>query len=751
MILARGTWRLARPLVCLVVLLLAAAPAKGDDAPVAITGVEIGIDGHYKVGQWTPVRVTLDSAASDLRGRLVLIASDGDGLTTRFSDGVEHSLSGEQTLTGYVKFGSARGGLTVEVEGKQGALARRTLATTELPPGELSTGELLVVLGEDIGLREALPQRPYLVRRPTTVVTLPSPDQLPTHPLGWQAVDTFVLATRNVDWSRVSPAQLAALSDWLHLGGRAIITCGREGERLFGPDGLVPQLAPGKFERIAPLRRTVALEAYVGTPQRIETDGPRGASIDLTLLSDVRGRLEAYEGVAGGQMQPLIVQYPVGLGQVTLVTLDLDAPPLSTWSGRPRLVARLLGFHQTGETGKEQDRGAQLPAQLGYHDLGGQLRLALEQFPSVTLIPFSWIAALLVLYILLIGPGDFLLLRYGLGRMQATWLTLALAGIGFVALAAWVHAGFKSPQVHINQAEVIDVDGASGTVRGIAWSHVYSPTTQTFTLTPEVPIASSGSGSSPLTTSTTAIAWQGLPGTGLGGLDGRAAPNLFDLPYDVTLETSAGAPAASVAEVPIQTASTKAFVTDWWRPVPRHAEGDLRASADGLLAGSFVNTLEVELQDCLLMYQNWLYRIPGTLAPEETVDVEALRQPRNLAWHLTRKKVVESKDVITPYNPAATDTDRILEVMMFHKAAGGDSYSSLTNRYYARLDLSDHLRTGRAILVGRAARQTLELATDSSAGQPAGDDAPESSEDEREQSWTIYRLVLPVQGTLRGG
>ena len=59
----------------------------------------------------------------------------------------------------------------------------------------------------------------------------------------------------------------------------------------------------------------------------------------------------------------------------------------------------------------------------GYNDLAGQLRSALDRFDGVRLVPFWLVAGLIVVYLLLIGPGDYFFLRKLVGRMEWTWLT----------------------------------------------------------------------------------------------------------------------------------------------------------------------------------------------------------------------------------------------------------------------------------------------------------------------------------------
>jgi hypothetical protein len=717
-------------------MLLAAAPVVADEVSAAptIENVEVGIGGEYKVGHWTPVVVVL-AVPADCHARLVLTTADGEGLSTRFADPEFIPLTaGTVRLERYLQFGHAKAGLTVELEVRDGPTVQRTFAARDLPPARTSTSELILVVGRDLGLQEALAHRSYQLQREVHVIPATPLEALPAHPLGYAAVDLVTLSTTDLDWQRVPEAQRNALRDWILLGGRAVISCGHQGEALFGAGQPLADLAPGTSERVAPLRRTAALETYAGSAQRLES--VRDARVEIALFSNVRGHIEVSEGSAATELQPLIMHYPVGFGQVSLIAMDLDQPPLAPWAGRAALLARVLGFHQAGETGKGQgDVQSKLPAQLGYHDLAGQLRMALDQFSGVTLVAFSWVAGLIAFYILLIGPGDYFFLRFGLRRMQATWVTLGLLGIGFIALAWWLNTRLKSDRPLVNQAEIVDVDLASGVRRGISWTHVYSPRTEAYNLTPQVssPGKSDSAETAPsqLRSLATAIGWEGLPGDGLGGLDGRPAPRLFDSPYGLQLQLSA-ATTARATDVPIQAAATKGFVTQWWRQGDALPNIQLQPTQDGLLRGEFVYPLDVPLIDSGIMYGNWLYRLPSPLKPGQKVTLETLPTPRNLMWQLTQKRVVDAKDVVTPWNPRSADIARILEVMMFHQAAGGDNYTGLTQRFYSRLDLSDHLRTGRAILVGQASQRAIDWGD-------AGLD-----EDSFEPSSTVVRVVIPI-------
>jgi hypothetical protein len=161
-------------------------------------------------------------------------------------------------------------------------------------------------------------------------------------------------------------------------------------------------------------------------------------------------------------------------------------------------------------------------------------------------------------------------------------------------------------------------------------------------------------------------------------------------------------------------------------------QGRLAAGPDGLLEGEFSNPLPVALSDCLLFYGNWAHGVEGTLEPGETARVDD--QPLNLEWRLTRRRVVDTKDVATAWDRASFDVPRILELMMFYKSAGGRAYAQLSHRYQAHLDLSDHLHTGRAVLVGRGRDQAAHLMRD---GRSLAKDC--------QQRWAFYRVVFPVE------
>ena len=588
-------------------------------AAVRIESVRVGFNGVYKIGHWTPVWVTLSGAGQSVDVELRVSARDGEGVQAIFAGSpatrVHLNAGGKTTALQYVKGGRAGSGLTVRVVGDQGELASRTFSSGELAKAEPSTQELIVSLGPAAGVEDAARKTRRDRSQPVTVCTVSDQDELPTEWYGYEGVDTVFATTADAGvLEKLTDARFEALDRWLQLGGRMVLCVGRRGADVFAPGSRLARFSPGKQAKVVTQRVTSGLENYAGSSQRldaVEGQGPRRFGVSMTALTDVRGLVESTEAGGPTGRLPTIVRYPYGLGQLVFLALDPELPPFDKWQGRPSLMARVLQIAGTGRQAEgEADARLGRVAHLGYEDLVGQLRSALDQFPEVTRVHFSWVAGLIAVYLLLIGPADYFLLRR-FRCLTWTWLTFPLIAILFCGLAYGLAQRLSGRQVHVNQVDLVNVALDQGVVRGSAWVHLYSPATREFTLDWEGnwPLPQAGGDLGRL------LAWQGLPGRGLGGLDGTGGAALFDGPYTVTarevrtaagssgsspVSPSAAAPqpasfAAAVSDLPVEVSGTKSLAGVWWGSGDLPEQQRLSADVNGLLSGRLTNPLEVEL------------------------------------------------------------------------------------------------------------------------------------------------------------
>ena len=730
---------------------MAGATAAGDEPPEEqapeIAGLRVGFAGRYKVGLWAPVEVTFRDTGDLTSGRLRLTVPDADGVPSSVSTPVQ---PGQTNVRCCVRFGRVESDLTAELfDGERLVAPRRFKAADRedapLRPAVPATRRLVVcIAAESMGVEEALVLSGGDSDRLPVVARLDDCRQLPAKWYGYEGVDLVVVSTSRPELfgkDRLGAEQLDALDEWVRLGGKLVLCAGSQAETMFAPGGPFGRFAPGRIEATAVLRQTGVWESYAESTEPLARAGGARAGMRVPQFAGVEGVVELREAGA-----PLVVRTPRGFGQVVFVAADLDRPPfgpevpeaadldrppLDAWIDRPALVWKLLDL--PAEAAEQTAKGSAV-MHFGYPNISGQLRSALDQFSGVRLLPFSIVAGLMVVYVLLIGVGDYFFLRKVVRRMRWTWLTFPAVVLGVCVGAYFLAYGLRGDRVRLNQVDLLDVDAASGRIRATSWMNVFSPGVELYDLSvrPQLP------GGARPQRAEVLLSWLGLPGGALGGMDPQtAALSQWTAGYEF-------APRLDGLEgLPIQVWSSKSLCVRWTARWPEASappvESDLLVE-DRVPEGKIVQRLDFPLDDCLLAYRYWVFEL-GTLEPGKPRRVGPMVKHSELKTLLTGRKIVlEGKDYrqeSTRYDLGSRDLAYILRTMMFFEAAGGEHYTGLTNTYQGFVDAEGLLTTGRAILVGRAPGQPKHpptvLLRD---GRPMTDCV--------DRHLSVYRFVLPV-------
>jgi hypothetical protein len=235
------------------------------------------------------------------------------------------------------------------------------------------------------------------------------------------------------------------------------------------------------------------------------------------------------------------------------------------------------------------------------------------------------------------------------------------------------------------------------------------------------------------------LAWLGLPGAALGGMNPRAGdPAMWSQPYRFTPNLNA------MEGVPIQVWSTKSFCSRWSGPTKAFPAADL-TDENQYLVGSLVNTFDIPLEQCILAYGRSVYEV-GTIGPGEAARIGPMTKRTELKTLLTGRKVVftaagdKYQHESTPYDQSSTDLGYILRAMMFYDEAGGQRYTGLWNSYQSFVDLSDMLKADRAILVTQMPGNAKH---DARGARLLRDGAPLDGAKDRHV--TVYRFLFPVK------
>lgn len=721
-----------RALAVVSLLLGSLEAARAQTVSPKITGVRIGFDGYFKLGYWTPLEVTIKGGAEALIGRLEVTVPDGDGVPTVISTGdvppVRIGAGEEKSVRLFVKIGQESFQMPVVFRVGDDVAARRVFDSDEesslqrvLEPVD----ELILVIGKPVSILKSRAEGDdgNSLDRVTKVALINSVDKLPTEWYGYDSVDGIVITTSDEKFFR--PLQLnpraKALVQWVERGGRIVISAGREANAIFADGAPLAPFSPGTLAGTVPLRQTSPIETYVEAKEGvIDEDEARDFRIDVPHFTGVRGRIEAHAGRQKSEL-PLVVRTSFGFGEVVCVMLDLDQSPWRSWGSREALFGKLLARTEVKEDEQDGNLGMRQLTTLGYNDLAGQLRSALDQFTGVQPVAFWIVGLLIVIYLLCIGPFDYWFVKRVLKRVELTWITFPLIVVLFSAGAYVMAYQLKGDQLCLNQVDVVDVDVERERVRGTTWANLFSPRIESYNLTLSPQIAGVAAGDQP----EVLLSWMGMPGKSFGAMSGPGG-GLLGSAYRFAPELNA------LKGVPIAVWSSKAFTARWSIDATPQLTSDLQAAADDSLSGSITAGDDLELEDCALLYDRWAYRL-GKLTKGKSVAFDRQLQPQTAATYLQRAIEGAGNAGAAPYERDSLDINRIVETMMCHDAAGGSSHTRLANQYQRFIDLTSQLQTGKAILIGRKQGRSTLLQRDG-----VTIDGPQ------DRYFTFYRFLLPV-------
>jgi hypothetical protein len=672
--------------------------SQGQQSALAIESFEVGFGGAYRAGTWTPVHLclSLKKTVSPMVGTVELIVLDGDGVPSSFTTPGPISIEPGQTvgvdLT--VRYGRIKNETRIIFrDDSEKILLEKTIESglsPDYPDALFSARRLVVELGKSSsGAREAAQLAAEEPERATGIGQVAKVDRLPVNPIAYEGVDRLILATAEVDLLESlakDPARVGAIRDWVDQGGRLLLLTGKNGPAIFGDSSALQSLLPGKIQLVAYLTQIQTIETFTDSNRPIPIDDSTAVRIPATRLASPIGKVLLWEGDL-----PLIVRADIGLGQVTFFALDSTDGPLAKWEDRPLLMARLLGLP---DRSVEKLSGSSTMMHLGYKDLIGQLRSALDRYPSVRPISFGIVIALAIFYLILIGPGDFFFVKRIVRHMGATWITFPLLLIIFSVGAYWIAQKTKGNQVKTNRVEMVDLDLENGLALGSCWASMFSPSDRRY----EINLSHTGSiFGAGVGEPRTNLAWLGLPGTGFGGMDPRSVgASLWETPYEFSPELE------KLLRLPIQTASTKSFVGRWTADIDLKSPITLRRR-DELPVGRITNNTNVGWTDCILVFDRWAYSL-GSIDAGKTIPIDGVKNRSELTTLLTGRRLVKNdrkklRQKSTPYDQTSTNLKYIVRIMSFYRLAGGEKYTGLLNRAKPNVDLSHLVGPDHAILL----------------------------------------------------
>jgi hypothetical protein len=421
-----------------------ASPAGAADAEGLTMEAAVLLEGHGRIGTWMGIQVRLKNDGPGIAGELRL--TGGAQSRTRFGTPVDLPTQSDKLYTLYAQPPAFGGQLDISLVQGGRTVATRAVAFTVHESTELVVG---VIAEQPQGIIPDLDLLPSPNGTRPSIVALGVED-LPERVQGWGTLDRLVW--QDADSSQLSAPQVEALRGWLASGGQIVIAGGTAGGSVLTgfPDDLLPYRPTGTTD-VAP----DTLSGLLGEIPGDATDVP-ALSGELT-----RGRALAAVGDLA-----VAADAPYGTGRVTLLGFDPTTGWISELDSVESLWRRFLPGRTNGPTIVGDDN---------------QLVNAVSQLPALALPPVGGLLLLLVGYIVLIGPVNYLVLRR-LDRREWAWITMPVLIAVFAAGAYGFGAALRGLDVIVN--EVAIVRGAPDATEGTAQVYlgIFSPSRGTYQL-----------------------------------------------------------------------------------------------------------------------------------------------------------------------------------------------------------------------------------------------------------------------------
>jgi hypothetical protein len=415
-------------------------------SPVTLD-VRAGYDGNgqYHVTHWFPVQVTVANDGGDLRGTIEWRFPGDSDPAFRYDVDLPRGSRKQVMLPVVTNTSAHLAELRLLVNGQ--LLISRNVRLDPIDTNEIAVG----VVSSDQTLLNSLSSA-QLANSFTTVLSRLSPDLLPDDAMLLEGLDVIVV--HDIATATLSASQRSALDRWVRLGGTLLVSGGPDAGRVAG--GLADLLP---VELGSDMRANVPVDSI----ERIAGHSGLGDLLQGITANQIRLRPDA----RAIDQSNLITKHDVGAGRVIFAAFDIAA--LRAWPGEPQLWSPILAIENRMQLGTSfRGRSENL--------VRDTLQLAALSLPSPAIL-----LLLIVIYIVVIGPANFLVLRR-MRRVDLAWVTTPILVAIFLVLAYGASFVLRGTRPQVSQLALVQgfegVPGGQATV----FVSVFSPQRRTYTL-----------------------------------------------------------------------------------------------------------------------------------------------------------------------------------------------------------------------------------------------------------------------------
>lgn len=415
---------------CAAVAMSAPTIAAEAASPLKVT-VQVGYRNLIKLGQWMPVSVDVTNSGPDLDGTLEI---ENGGSYASAKGGPPSSSVIYQTPVSLAAGATKHFRTYVSID-TPGAVDVRIVQngrviTSAQSPSAGTAGILVGVLSDQPATLDQLGAIQPGGSAPN-VVHLAVAD-LPDSGVLLRGFD--VLAIDDFSTDTLTAAQRSALDDYVINGGSLFLGTG------------------GSWHKTLSSLSTDLLPMNVTGSTLMTTAGLSGLEVATGPLSG------GTAWVSSGD-QPLLVEKRVGGGLVSMATFDWNQELAGGWTQSTALLRQAF-VRATYGAGVSTTSQPGLVTKFGFSNSlaakGTQFTQALSNLPALSLPAWWQIGALVIAYILLVGPINYFVLR-AINRRALAWITIPAIALISSGCAYGAGVATKGTAAQATQASVLHI------------------------------------------------------------------------------------------------------------------------------------------------------------------------------------------------------------------------------------------------------------------------------------------------------
>ena len=413
--------------------------------------VQAGFDGYYKMNGWLPIRVIVNNDGPDIDGEVQFQRQGTGNSDIIYSQSAVLPTHSRKQFTLYTFIQNYTQELTVRLVQQDKVLAEKKVSIEPLKDQDF----LYAVVSDDMAALHYLSGLPPLGTGRVHVAHLTLSD-IPPQGRVLGSIDALIM--HQVDSAQMTDAQREALRGWVAFGGHLIL-CG-------GPNAVptaagLGDLNPVQVNGTQTISDLDPLADYVGEPLAA---GP--VVVAQVTVRDDNPQIPTQVLVESGDL-PLLVRSEVDRGRVDYLAFDPNLDPMRTWQGNNALWPKLLFSTPLAmRPGK---------AQISWSSPSN----ALANIPGLH-IPSIWlVSAFLFIYILTVGPLNFLVLKL-VDRHALAWISVPVLILLFSCAAYIIGFASRGRKVVISEIAVVRAQPASQSAAIDTFFSLYSPAKRSY-------------------------------------------------------------------------------------------------------------------------------------------------------------------------------------------------------------------------------------------------------------------------------